>query len=139
IKLPAQPKVGLEFGCDQPSVLRKGEELPRPVIREERGQVASRLAWYVQQKAGEIVCKTCFAGAAASVERSLTVTERIDAPRAEGLFLEQGIANTPQVATKLNGVIAENLGPRIRKIDVRFRADPWQARREAKQRRIAVK
>ncbi len=125
--------------------------MPCSIVREERGEVASGLVWDVEQKAGEVVCKSGFGGAGFSggaartgiakgaVTRGLTISEGIDTAWAERLLLQQSIANAAQVAAKLKRVIAKNLGPRVRKVDIRLRADPGQASREANQRRIAVK
>jgi hypothetical protein len=56
--------------------------------------------------------------AGAGVKRRLAIGESIETARTERLLLQQGIANPPQVHAKLQRMIAENLRPSIRKIDI---------------------
>src|SRR6267154_1635369 len=129
IEFPAQAEVSRKFGSDHPLVLHEAEELPRAIVGEESGQVASGLTRNIKQKAGEVIVETRFRSARTGIESGLTVIERIQTARTERLFLQQSIANTAQVNTEFDGVIAENFGPGIGKVDVRFRSDPRQARR----------
>ena len=113
------------------------------IVREESGQIASRLTGHVEQKAGEVVRKTGRGRAhlralwnnhGCALEPRLAIVERIEAARAERLLLEQSIANPAKVGAKLNRMIAENLGPGVGKVNIGFRPDPGQACRKANQR-----
>src|SRR5258708_10223847 len=57
IKLPAKPKIRRQFRSDQPLILHEAEELPCTIIGEQSCQISPRLAWYVYQKAVEVVSK----------------------------------------------------------------------------------
>ena len=143
IELPADAEIRGEFGSDQPLVLRECEELPRTIVREESRQIASRLAWHIEQKASEVVCETGFgstswaetpagrrsrapgAGIANdAIARGLPIVEGIKAARAEGLLLQQSIAKAAQITPKLKCMVSNNFGPSVRKIDIRFRTNP---------------
>ena len=58
----------------------------------------------------------------------------IHSARAEGLVLQQVIADAPQIPTEFDGVIADDLGPGINDIHIGFGADPRQTGRVSDQR-----
>ena len=101
--------------------MHEAEELPCPIVRKKGGEIAPCLAGNIDQKAGEVVSKRSpSAGTARGLESGLAVVESIKPARAEGLLLKQSVANSPQVNTKLDRVIAHNLGPGVGKVNVGF-------------------
>ncbi len=114
--------------------MRERKELPRSIVREEGCQVASRLVGEVQQEAGEVVGETRFGRSGTGVERRLAIGEGVKTAWAESLLLQQSVANPAQVDTELKGVIADDLGPGVRKVYICFRPDPGKAGGVADQR-----
>jgi len=64
--------------------------------------------------------KLCFGCAGTGVERRLTIVESIKTTRAEGLLLEQSRPEFGENPRQILPYDCENLGPGIRKVNIRF-------------------
>ena len=65
-------------------------------------------------------------------ERRLGGSDAIDlAARAEGLFLQQRVANAAEVNAEFYGVVPDGFCPDICDVNIRFRTNPGKAGRES--------
>ena len=91
-----------------------------PVGREEGAEIASRHTGHIQQETGDVVRHI----ACGPWNRGLGGVKRVGATRAEGLELQQVVANAANVGAELDGMILQCFGPVVDEVDVGFAANP---------------
>ena len=116
IQLPAETQIEGQFLRDLPLIAAEGEDPPLAVPREVGVDVAADGAGHIEQEAGHLVAD--IGGNAAPVAGGGRLRESDGAARAVGLVLQQVVVNAPHVHAELDGVVADDLGPMVYRIDV---------------------
>ena len=122
IELPAKAQIDSHLGGCLPFITGEGKDPPLAIAGEEGIEIAACLTGLLHQEAGHVIGnrRSC----SIACIRGLYIREGKCASGAEGLILEQIVMNPADVSTPFEGVIAQDFGPVVDKVDIRFGADP---------------
>ena len=120
IEFPADSQIRCQLRGDLPFVAGEGEEPPLPESGEIGVEISPYLLRHIQEKAGHFVGDI---GLSAGLG-GIIFRERDGSARTERLVLEKIVMNSPDVGTKFDGVVANDLSPVVYAIDVGFRTYP---------------
>jgi len=128
VELPADAEIDGEARGDLPFIAGEGEDPPLAIGREVRGEIAAGEVGEIEKEAGHVIGDVgvgaySFAACVGKGCR-LIFAEGVSATRTVGLTLKEIVADPAEIATELDGVIADGLGPVIDEIDVGFGANP---------------